>query len=127
ADRRGHRQRNGAASLPLRHLQSHPQGDPCRRGSGREDGEPVMSTEQTKISVDPYLPDYLQKLTADLTALPLSRRNFIKVTGFVGGGLVLGFTLGAAPRRAEAQTSGAAEFKPNAYIQIATDGRIVLY
>jgi isoquinoline 1-oxidoreductase beta subunit len=86
-----------------------------------------MSTEQKKINVDPYLPDYLQKLTSDLTALPLSRRNFIKVTGFVGGGLVLGFTLGGTPRRAEGQTSGAAEFKPNAYIQIASDGRIVLY
>ncbi|HEU4620230.1 MAG TPA: molybdopterin cofactor-binding domain-containing protein [Gammaproteobacteria bacterium] len=86
-----------------------------------------MSTEQTNVHVDPYLPDYLKKVTAELTALPLSRRNFIKVSGFVGGGLVLGITFGAVPRRAEAQTSGSAEFKPNAYIQIANDGRIVIY
>ncbi|HEX5421667.1 MAG TPA: molybdopterin cofactor-binding domain-containing protein, partial [Gammaproteobacteria bacterium] len=85
--------------------------------------------EQTIRADDPYLPDYLQKSIAEMAGAPaLSRRHFIKATGFVGGGLVLGFALGPGARRAAAQVrDGAAEFKPNAYIQIATDGRIVLY
>jgi isoquinoline 1-oxidoreductase beta subunit len=88
-----------------------------------------MSTEQTKLPIDPYVPEYLQKRVAEFNSAagPLTRRHFIKATGFVGGGLVLGFTLGPGAQRAAAQTSGSAEFKPNAYIQIATDGRIVLY
>ncbi len=86
-----------------------------------------MSTDQIKDLTDPYLPDYLQKRLAALAAAPaLSRRHFMKATGFVGGGLVIGFALGGCSR-VDAQQSGEEEFKPNAYIQIAPTGRIVLY
>ncbi|MCA0892156.1 xanthine dehydrogenase family protein molybdopterin-binding subunit [Microbulbifer agarilyticus] len=60
----------------------------------------------------------------------MPRRNFLKLTGIVGGGLVLGFALGSAPRTqaaskgTEASTDSA--FTPNAYIQIKPDGTIVI-
>ena len=57
----------------------------------------------------------------------VSRRQFIKVAGFVGGGLVIGFSTGAH-RAAAQQGTGAGdaapEFSPNAYVQIAADGTL---
>ncbi len=48
-----------------------------------------------------------------------SRRTFLKSSG-----LVIGFTLPAATRLAEAAT--AAEFKPNAYLRIGADNRVTV-
>lgn len=81
---------------------------------------------------DPYLPEYLQRAAGELQAASFSRRQFIKVSGFVGGGLVLGFSLGVPRVSAQAASSGPAgsveaEFTPNAYVQIKADGTIVLY
>ena len=52
-----------------------------------------------------------------------SRRDFLKVAGTAGAGLVLGFRLGAKTRPGAAQS---ADFKPNAYLAIRPDGRAVL-
>lgn len=78
-----------------------------------------------------YLPEYLQRAAGELRA-SLSRRQFIKVSGFVGGGLVLGFSLGAqraSAQQGSAQSAGGGDvkFAPNAYVQIKTDGTVVLY
>jgi isoquinoline 1-oxidoreductase beta subunit len=53
------------------------------------------------------------------TAFKPSRRTFLKSSG-----LVIGFTLPAATRLAEAAT--AADFKPNAYLRIGADNRVTV-
>lgn len=89
-----------------------------------------MSTRNGMNSVDPYIPEFMQKLQADAersAMLPLSRRKFIKVSGLAGGGLVLAFSLGPAAEKALARNAPAEAFVPNAYVQIARDGAIVLF
>jgi len=83
-------------------------------------------------TVDVYLPEYLRRTAAGLRETALSRRRFIKISGFVGGGLVLGFSLGANRAAAQhnghgAHASGDVRFAPNAYVQITPDGTVVLY
>ncbi|WP_205668179.1 xanthine dehydrogenase family protein molybdopterin-binding subunit [Bradyrhizobium manausense] len=56
----------------------------------------------------------------------VSRRHFLR-TGAVGAALVLGFRLYAArPASAETSTAGLAQFTPNAFIRIDSEGGIVL-
>jgi isoquinoline 1-oxidoreductase beta subunit len=76
-----------------------------------------------------YLPEFMQKLHAQRTteAASLSRRGFIKLTGFAGGGLVLAMSLSTTARKAFAQPSGSAAFDANPYVQIQSDGKIVLF
>jgi isoquinoline 1-oxidoreductase beta subunit len=79
---------------------------------------------------DPYLPEYLQRQQAEQAAESeaLSRRQFIKVTGLAGGGLVLAMSMGPLVRRANAQVTAAGTlFTANAYVQIRSDGKIVLF
>lgn len=52
-----------------------------------------------------------------------TRRDFLKVTGAAGAGLVLGLRLDAAPRPGEPRPR---DFRPNAYIAIRPDGTAVL-
>jgi len=52
-----------------------------------------------------------------------ARRDFLKSTAAVGGGLALGFYLPAASKVAEAQ---AKTHSPNAWIKIGTDNAITL-
>ena len=87
-----------------------------------------MSTNE-KFTPNEYLPEYLQNLERErhAAAASLSRRNFIKITGLAGGGLVLAMSLGPAAKKALAQTSGAGPFNANPYVQIKTDGSIVLF
>src|SRR5690606_32881056 len=121
--------------LPLRHLQPDPQGDTRRGRHGREDGERSMSLKSKEtlpngpLAADPYIPEYLRKSAAGIEATPVSRRQFIKVAGFVGGGLVLGFSLGAQRAAAQHGPHGghSAKFAPSAYVQITPDGTVVLY
>jgi isoquinoline 1-oxidoreductase subunit beta len=59
-----------------------------------------------------------------LDVIKLDRRTFLRLTGFAGGGLMLGFLFGCERGTiASPQRSG---FAPNAYIQISAD-RIVVY
>jgi isoquinoline 1-oxidoreductase subunit beta len=65
---------------------------------------------------------------------PVSRRNFIKVSAGIGGGLMLGI---AMMDKANAQAAGGGgggrpgppppPFAPSAYVRIAPDGKITLY
>jgi len=61
----------------------------------------------------------------------LGRRRFLKLTGLAGGGLAIAFYLGAGGRRAaagEADEAGNGDvFAPNAFVQIRTDGRVIIF
>ena len=60
----------------------------------------------------------------------LARREFLRVTGLVGGGLLLGtwldFGSNGVLEAAEAPLGAAGEFSPNAFIRIAPDGVITI-
>ena len=58
-------------------------------------------------------------------ASPLSRRAFLKVSTAACGGLLVGVRLPAANENAAA-TSLANQWSPNAFVRIATDGRVTV-
>src|SRR5262245_59381363 len=51
-----------------------------------------------------------------------SRRDFLKVSGLAGSGLVIGMTLASKPAQANAD----GKFEPNAFLKISSDGSIVI-
>lgn len=55
----------------------------------------------------------------------LDRRDFLRVTGIAGGGLLIGTTLQFRARDAQA-TELAADYMPNAFIKIAADGTVTI-
>jgi isoquinoline 1-oxidoreductase beta subunit len=80
------------------------------------------------------LPEPLTSVTepatdASVAAAGMSRRGFLKLTGLAGGGFALAFYLGDTGRLAAAMTQeGNIDISQlNAYIQIASDGRIIIY
>jgi isoquinoline 1-oxidoreductase subunit beta len=86
-----------------------------------------MSTNE-HFTPNPYLPEYLQNLERErFEGARLSRRNFIKITGLAGGGLVLALQLGPGTKSALAQNGAATTFSANPYVQIRTDGTVVLF
>jgi isoquinoline 1-oxidoreductase beta subunit len=88
-----------------------------------------MSTKESDLYKDPYVPESVQKIheQARTEALALSRRNFMKISGLAGGGLVLAMSMGPGARKALAQTSSAATFSANPFVQIKSDGTVVLF
>ncbi|HRN54744.1 MAG TPA: molybdopterin-dependent oxidoreductase, partial [Gemmatimonadaceae bacterium] len=56
----------------------------------------------------------------------LDRRDFLRVSGIAGGGLLIGTTLQFRARDAQAAESVDGDFAPNAFITIAADGRITI-
>src|SRR5258708_21472925 len=54
----------------------------------------------------------------------VSRREFLAAGAAAGGGLLLGWHVDAQPR--VAATATPAVFAPNAFIRIATDGRVTM-
>lgn len=60
------------------------------------------------------------------TIAKVSRRDFLKVTGVAGTGLVLGFNLPFGRSGIAADTTGAA-FKPNVWLQVDPDGMVTFW
>ncbi len=60
---------------------------------------------------------------------PIDRRDFLKLSGLAGGGLVLGFYLKSAGASSAAdivKPAAGSEFRPNAFIRIAPNGVVTL-
>jgi len=85
-----------------------------------------MSHQETDFEFDPYVPKELQQLHAERPpATALSRRSFIKISGVVGGGLVLG--AGMSTSRTATAQSGDDVFEANPYVQIRPDNTIIIF
>ena len=87
-----------------------------------------MNAAQRRLARDPNLRDAIRQAEGNPDGAwqhDVSRRTFLKLTGFAGGGLTLGFYLGT-PSLALGQET-ADEFSPNAYLRISTDGSILIY
>jgi isoquinoline 1-oxidoreductase beta subunit len=88
-----------------------------------------MSTKESDLHKDPYVPEAVQKIheEARTHALALNRRNFMVLSGLAGGGLVLAMSMGGGARRASAQPRAAGTFSANPFVQIKNDGTVVLF
>jgi isoquinoline 1-oxidoreductase beta subunit len=87
-----------------------------------------MNAAQRRLARDPNLKAAMREaegLLDDASCRKLDRRSFIKLAGLAGGGLTLGFHLGA-PSVAHAQEA-TGDFTPNAFLSISTDGSILIY
>ena len=56
----------------------------------------------------------------------LSRRNFLKASALVGGGLVVAFVVPGGRKLAFAQAPAGAALVPNAFLRIGTDDRVTV-
>src|SRR5437867_3382680 len=93
---------NAPADLPLRHLPAHPR----RRAPGRRAREG-------------------RRLMNSLT--PPSRREFLKTSALISGGLVIAFVVPGAKRLALAQPLRAGwPFAPNAFLRVGSDDSVTV-
>jgi len=85
----------------------------------------MSASESSIVSADAYVQDILRAAEAQSVVGKFSRRQFLKVTGLVGGGLVLAFYVGD---QGVALANGkAAGFAPNAFLRISPEGTITLF
>jgi isoquinoline 1-oxidoreductase beta subunit len=61
--------------------------------------------------------------SAPLRVVKLDRRDFLRLTGLAGGGLMLAFACGDS---AQAAASKAGDLSPNAFVRISTDGKVFI-
>jgi|HigsolmetaAR202D_1030399.scaffolds.fasta_scaffold03391_4 isoquinoline 1-oxidoreductase beta subunit len=87
----------------------------------------MSAVESHVISRDGYSHEILRiaenQSLAQAVHTTLNRRDFLKVTGIAGAGLVLAFHVGS---KGEAQAANNKEFAPNAYVRIAPDNTITI-
>jgi isoquinoline 1-oxidoreductase subunit beta len=57
----------------------------------------------------------------------LTRREFLRLSGLAGSGLMLAFTLRSAAARAEDAAQPGIRFSPNAFIRIGSDDSVLIY
>lgn len=77
---------------------------------------------------DPYADPVYFGETEQGRAAPknLSRRHFMKLAGVVGGGLAIAVSFAPRGKSARAAETPTGDFRPNAFVQIAADGAIVI-
>jgi isoquinoline 1-oxidoreductase subunit beta len=86
----------------------------------------MSAVEQSIVSADAYVHEILEAAQAQSASEPFTRRTFLKLTGYVGGGLVLAFYVGERSTALANSNAGGA-FAPNAFLRIAPDGQITIY
>ena len=64
-------------------------------------------------------------MTTPMIAKAVGRREFLKATGVAGAGLLIGFRFASAEELDAA--AAAADFTPNAYLRVGTDGIVTLF
>jgi isoquinoline 1-oxidoreductase beta subunit len=69
----------------------------------------------------------IEEVTRAVKQQGLSRRNFLKLTGVAGGGMVLAATLPSAAFGADDLPTLVGSAELNAFVQIASDGTITIY
>ena len=87
-----------------------------------------QTTPPSNALTSDYFDSLMQELQVDgvlrdAPTVQLSRRGFIKLTGLLGGGLALGFSLNSSKAAAIGNDG---EMSLSAYVQIRTDGTIVI-
>jgi len=85
----------------------------------------VSAIESSLVSADAYVQDMLRAAEAQSAVGKVSRRTFLKVTGLIGGGLVLAFHVGE--KGVALANAKATDFAPNAFLRISPEGTITLY
>ena len=81
-----------------------------------------------RLARDPNLRTAIEDVDGEVVAMRLQkvdRRTFLKLTGLAGGGLTLAACVGNSTLVAPARSQGDYEF--NAFINIASDGSILIY
>jgi|GEM_PF-5265500 len=61
-----------------------------------------------------------------MSGIQLTRRGFLKATGIVGGGLLIGY-VATSGTQTPAVMPGAGAIAPNAFIQLTADNRVIFY
>ena len=61
-----------------------------------------------------------------MSGIQLTRRGFLKATGIVGGGLLIGYVV-TSGTQTPAVMPGAGAIAPNAFIQLTADNRVIFY
>ena len=79
---------------------------------------------------DPYFTDIIREMEAiepKAVDANVGRRQFLKIAGATGAGLVLAYSVGGFAPSAKAATNAKGEAVFNAYIRIAPSGAVILY
>src|SRR5688572_24007925 len=111
--------------LPLRHISAHPCGGASRGGTRQG----LSSTPLLPGLAGVSIPTKQRSNGGSMNAVPrLSRRDFLKTSVVMGGGLVLAFVIPGAKRFAFANQAadGTAAFAPNAFLRIGSDDTVTV-
>jgi isoquinoline 1-oxidoreductase beta subunit len=95
----------------------------------RGKGKAMNQIAPITFASDPYFTDIIREMEAIEPKAPdgaVGRRQFLKIAGGTGAGLVLAFSLGG-PFAKGAKAAATGDFVFNAYIRIAPSGAIILY
>ena len=90
----------------------------------------MNSISPITTSADPYFYDIIREMEAIASPMAqpgLGRRQFLKITGGAGAGLVLAFSLGGPFAKGAKAASAGGDVVLNAYVRIAPSGTIILY
>src|SRR5438105_3186350 len=89
----------------------------------------MSQTAPATFRSDPYFHDIIREMEAitPKEAPEIGRREFVKLAGFAGAGLVLAFSTGGPLARSAEAAAADGDAVLNAYIRIAPTGEIILY
>ncbi|HET9447884.1 MAG TPA: molybdopterin cofactor-binding domain-containing protein, partial [Steroidobacteraceae bacterium] len=87
----------------------------------------MSAAEHTILSADAYVHEMLRAAEAQTTVVAINRRGFLKLVGVAGGGLALAFYIGDRATALANTNGGGQGFAPNAFLNIAPDGAILIY